>query len=142
MPAIVYWPGTIKPGVSNALWSQVDLYASIASLIGYEVKDGEAVDSENILPVLLGKSQKGREIMLEEAYTYGLRIGNWKYIEPTEESHAWIKENKNIEGGLSTEPQLYNLSADIGEQYNLAEEELEKVQEMQQTLKEIMNEKK
>lgn len=34
VPAIVYWPSKVKPGVSSALVSQVDFYASFAKLTG------------------------------------------------------------------------------------------------------------
>ena len=30
VPIIIYWPGTIKPTVSDALLTQTDLYASFA----------------------------------------------------------------------------------------------------------------
>ena len=37
MPTIAYWPGKIKPAKSNALFSQVDFYASIAALTGHKL---------------------------------------------------------------------------------------------------------
>ena len=122
VPTIVNWPGVIEKGRSNALWNQVDLFASIGKLVGYEVKEEDARDSEDMLDVILGKSTKGRASMLEEAFTFGLRNGHWKYIAPTDEPHSWITEIKHIEGGISTEPQLYNLSKDTGEKINLVDQ--------------------
>ena len=73
-----------------------------------------------MLDVLLGKSQKGRDEMLEEAYTMAFRYGNWKYIAPqTKPTPDWLK-NKNVATGLSTQPQLYNLNNDTAENHNLA----------------------
>jgi len=46
MPTIVSWPGTVDPGISTAMLTQVDLYASLAKLVGQEVKPGN--DYENI----------------------------------------------------------------------------------------------
>src|SRR5699024_6720183 len=115
MPTIISWPGRIKPGVSDALFTQVDLYASLAKLVGHKLKPGEAPDSFDMLNVLLGKSKKGRKMMLEEAYTLALRMGDWKYIAPqTKPTPEWMK-NKAIATGLSHSPQLYNLKNDIGE---------------------------
>jgi arylsulfatase A-like enzyme len=138
VPTIVNWPGVVEPGqVSDALWSQVDLIASIGHLVNYEISPDDAKDSQEMLNVLLGESKRGREVMLEEAFTFGIRKNNWKYIAPTMEEHAWISETKNIEGGISTNPQLYNLENDPGEKNNLAEEYPEKVKEMESLLQAI-----
>jgi arylsulfatase A-like enzyme len=137
MPTIVYWPGHVNHGVSNALLSQVDLYASLAKLVGQKVQPGDAPDSKEYLDTWLGKTKKGREVMLEEAYTFGLRMDNWKYIEPVAmKSPDWLKDKK-VESGLTNEVQLYNLSNDIGEKKNVASENPEIVKIMQEKLQKI-----
>jgi hypothetical protein len=45
----------------------------------------------------------------------------------------------NIELGNSSEPQLYNLADDLGQQVNLAESEPEKLQEMTEAYERIRN---
>jgi hypothetical protein len=95
----------------------------------------------NLLHAWLGHSQQGREQMLEESFTLGLRSGNWKYIQPlspTQDIPAWMV-NKNIETGLMKKPQLYNLESDLGEQINLADQYPEKVEAFSNTLKTIVN---
>ena len=77
--------------------------------------------------------------MLEEAFTLGLRQGDWKYIAPTQKQFPWIKGIKDIEGGISTEPQLYNLAEDPGEQNNLAQVNPEKAEAMAAELERIQN---
>ena len=137
VPTIVYWPGEIKTGVSNALVTQVDLYASLAKLVGQEIPNGDAPDSFDMLSTWLGRSTNGRKVMLEEAFTIAVRDGNWKYIEPVKsDPPAWFA-NKRIESGLSNEVQLFNLENDPGEQKNVALKYPEKVKEMQQMLIEI-----
>lgn len=119
MPTIAYWPGTVKPAVSDALFSQVDFYASLAKLVGHPLETNEAPDSYDMLDVILGKSVKGRTYMLEEAYTLALRDGDWKYIAPqTKPTPEWLK-HKHVATGLSTEPQLFDLRSDTLEQHNL-----------------------
>ncbi len=141
MPTILYWPARVKQGVSNALFSQVDLYASLAALVGHKLNAGEAPDSRNMLNVLLGKSEGGRTSMLEEAYTLALRSGNWKYIAPqTKPTPEWLK-NKNVATGLAPYPQLYNLKTDIGEQNNVIDSFPEQAKKMKELLQQIQEKK-
>jgi arylsulfatase A-like enzyme len=137
MPTIVWWPGIVKPGVSHALVSQVDLYASLAYLTGQTLKPRNAPDSFNQLYTWLGRSKKGRQFMLEQAYTLGLRDGKWKYIAPqTKPTPGWLK-NKKVATGLGDSVQLYNLQKDIGETHNVAERHPKLVKKLQQRLQKI-----
>ncbi|MEL6591010.1 MAG: arylsulfatase [Bacteroidota bacterium] len=136
VPMIAYWPGHLKTGISAALVNQTDLYASIASLLNHQMADNEAIDSQNVLPALMNAEIDGAEFLLEESYTLSLRHGAWKYIEPSEKKGSWIAR-KGIEGGLVPEPQLYDLSSDPGEQYNLAAQQPEKVIQMQNRIDQI-----
>lgn len=126
VPFITYWKGKIEPSVSDAMASQLDLFTSLAKLVGSE----ETVpDSENLLDVFLGKSNRGREELITEAATRtALRKGNWAMIPPYKGPAK--NENVNIELGNSPEFQLYNLDDDIGEQENLAKSHPEKLKEM------------
>ncbi|MBN2636331.1 MAG: arylsulfatase [Prolixibacteraceae bacterium] len=139
MPTIVYWPGVVKPGVSNALLNQVDLFASLANLVGIEINPAVAPDSENHMDAWLGKTQKGRDWMLEEAFTYAIRKGDWKFIMPRSSGEpGWLK-NKNVQSGISKEIQLYNLKTDIGETKNVAADYPELVKEMQEKLEKMIS---
>lgn len=120
VPFIVSWPTVIKPGISNALISQVDLFRSLGVLIGATPQPGAAPDSQNMLDALLGKKQTGRNAMVEEAFTMCYRQGEWKYIAPVaQKPPAWLA-NKKVPTGLQAGEQLYNLKNDPGEQHNLA----------------------
>jgi arylsulfatase A-like enzyme len=140
VPTIVYWPSVVKPGVSDALTTQVDLFATLAGLVGVDLEQDDAPDSYDMLSAWLGESEDGREIMLEEAFTFALRHEDWKYIQPLPEGKqvpGWFR-NKDIESGLSSEAQLYNLSNDIGEMDNIAGSHPVKVEELNDLLEEIM----
>ncbi|WP_114778553.1 sulfatase family protein [Botryobacter ruber] len=138
VPTITYWPGVIKPGVNNALVSQIDLFASLAALAGQELEEGDAPDSENMLQTWLGHSGKGRETLIEEAFVLALRAGDWKYIAPGSRVPDWMK-NKDIDGGVMLKPQLFNLKQDVREEKNVAAANPEKVKEMQRILQEIVD---
>jgi arylsulfatase A-like enzyme len=139
VPTIVYWPGKVNKGISHALVSQVDLYASFARLTGQELKDNEAPDSFNMLDAWLGKNKQGRKVMLEESYTMSLRDGKWKYIAPqSKPTPGWLK-NKDIAIGLKPFPQLYNLDKDIGEDHNVIKKHSDQGAKMKQLLHQILN---
>jgi len=134
VPTITYWPGVIKPGESNALINQIDLFASLAKLTGQKLEPEDAPDSQDMLNTWLGKSKVGRKEMIEEAFVLALRSGDWKYIAPGTQAPDWLK-NKDVATGLGEVPQLYNLAQDKAEQHNLAKKHPEKVKELEQKLK-------
>ncbi|WP_068544529.1 sulfatase family protein [Thalassotalea crassostreae] len=139
VPTIAYWPGTIPAQVNDALVSQIDIYASLAKLVGQPLAENEAQDSQQQLAVWLGQSNEGRVDLVEESMGSGaLREGNWKYIPGSKKKHTFIKDNKGIAGGYMKKPQLFDLSNDAGETKNLAEQYPERVKQMDARLKQIM----
>jgi arylsulfatase A-like enzyme len=138
VPFIVSWPGKIKPGkINEALFSQIDLYASLANLAGVALEAGQAPDSKNNLPVLLNQSNQPRSFLVEQSLnsTLSLVVGNWKYIEASK--GPAINKDTNTELGNDPQPQLYNLAADPGETKNLAQAYPDKVNEMKGMLDKI-----
>jgi arylsulfatase A-like enzyme len=119
MPFVTRWPGRIKAGVSEALVSQVDLLASLASLAGAELPEKAGPDSKNLLPVLLGEQKVGRETLVEQGggVMLGIRKGKWKFIP---------------RAGKAGE--LYDLASDPGETKNLAGGNAGVVKEMRELL--------
>ncbi|MFH6991735.1 arylsulfatase [Flavobacterium sp. FlaQc-48] len=127
IPFITYWKGKIKPGISNALVSQVDLLASITSLIG--AQEDNSLDSKNFMETFLGYKKNGRASLIIEAATkIALRKGNWVLIPPYK--GAQINKNVNIELGNLNEYQLYNLKSDISQKKNLAKTKTKKLKEL------------
>lgn len=117
VPFIVRWPGKVKPGVSGALVCQIDLLASLAAFTKQPLAGADAPDSVNVLPALLGKSQTGRQQLVEQATVLSLRQRQWKYIEPGKGRK--IATETNTELGNDPDGQLYDLATDIGETRNL-----------------------
>ena len=132
VPFVVSWPAVVKPGVSHALVSQIDLYASMAALLGSEESVTDIKDSRNYLNTLLGNEQEGRPYIIEAAYSLSVSDGEWKYIDPSKA--ATYNKLTNTELGNSPEPQLYHLATDIGEQQNVANQYPEKVEELKNIL--------
>ena len=131
------WKGTIKKGVSDALFSQIDLMASLAGLAGASIPEGGAPDSRNNMDVLTGKSDKGREWIVEQPSRTRLSIvrNGWKLIEPGQGPK--IQVNTNTETGNDPEYQLYNLKADPAEKNNAEGSEPAIVKELTELLNKI-----
>lgn len=137
VPFIARWPGTIEAGAtSDALLCQIDFCATFAALTGVDVPAEAAPDSENLLPVLLGKSQGGRELLVEHGQGLSLRKGTWKYIRPAPGRNPNRVRARPFDGP-GPEAALYDLKTDLGETTNLAEKHPEIVKELEATLKRI-----
>jgi arylsulfatase A-like enzyme len=120
VPLIVRWPAKVKPGTSDALMSQMDLFASFAALIDQGIPKGQAPDSENHLEALIGTKKTGREFLVEQSNAgapFGLRHGSWKLV--------------------PAGPALFDLSTDLGETKNLATDQPDRVIAMMAKLSEI-----
>ena len=101
------------------------------------MRDNEAPDSMDVLDALLGRNSKGRDELVVEgtkARTV-LRQNEWVFIPPHE--GPAVNVNTNTEMGHSPEPQLYNLSLDIGQISNLAAKNREISSRMSARLSEI-----
>ncbi len=135
VPFLVRWPQQVKRGVSDALICQVDFLSSFAAFLKQPLTANDAPDSFDVMNALLGKSKTGRAALVEQAGTLSLRQGQWKYIEPSKGQ----KYNKltDTETGNDPEPQLYDLSKDLGERQNVAGQFPDRVKAMAAELQRI-----
>lgn len=139
VPQLLRWPAKVKPAVSNNLVSQVDWYASLAHIIGYQLQANEAPDSKNHVNAFINKKSTPREFIVEQNVNNVLAIvaGEWKYIEPCK--FGAINKETNTELANSNTAQLYNLQSDPGEKINLATKFPKKVEELKAKLEFIRN---
>lgn len=147
VPTIVVWPGITEPGsVTDALFSQADLMATLAGYLNFTLPDNSAEDSYDFFPYLSGMEPRSpRTTLVHNTFEdrYAIRHGNWVLIDhPTgtdrQPPEAWMKKH-NVPAYNGLEVGLYNLSEDIGQRYNLAERYPEKVSNLQALLHEIRN---
>lgn len=136
IPLFVYWKNKVQSKVSDALICQVDVLASIASLINYPLK-GE-FDSQNLLPLLLGKNDEGRKNLVIEANgKMAYREQDWVLIPP------YSGPERNLTGNeLGNLPSggLFNLSKDQEQLINIKDVYADKFNSMQKTFLEIVGE--
>ncbi len=122
VPMIVRWPGRIEPGESDHVWAFWDFLPTAGDLAG--AKSPEGIDGISVVPTLLGKGeQKKHEFLYWEFHEGGskqaVRYGNWKAI------------RLKLGGPL----ELYDVTKDIGEERNVAEQHPEIVKKIEGCLK-------
>jgi len=142
VPCIAKWPATIEAGKSTAaLVGTVDLMATLADIIGYDLQDDEAEDSFSMLPLFKG-SDGPRESFIHHSVngSFAIRKGDYKLI-MCGGSCGWSFPTQKDVATLDSFPpyQLYDLSADPGETNNLLYEKEEKVAELKKLLTEQIN---
>ena len=141
VPFIVKWPQKIEKGsVSNTTICTTDFAATCAAITGYTLKDNEAEDSYNMLPLFNkeGSHKTFREATVHHSIngSFAIRKGDWKLIMcPGSGGWSFPRPNRD-ENVLDTSPkiQLYNLKTDPTESDNLQAENIEKVDELKTLL--------
>ena len=148
VPFIVRWPGVFQAGlISDQMINTTDIFATVASIVDFKLKDANARDSYDMLPAMLGTQDVKSSIrpyLLTQNFRgeFQIRQGNWKYI-----NHKGSGGNNYEEGFLKSyalpetapdaQGQLYNLLLDPGETTNLYFKEAEKRKGLQKLLEEL-----
>lgn len=148
VPTIIHYPNAVKPGVSDALMSQIDIYASLAKLVKVDLAKNEAIDSENHLAAFFDASKSARRLLIEESPgALSLRENNWKYIQISKRAKKGKKSKRkmrpvngnNVERGYLAEVQLFNLETDVEETINLAKQDPKRSIKMKKIIQQILN---
>ena len=129
IPFIARWPEKIAAGTtSDQIICLTDLMGTAAAIAGVELPDNAGEDSYSILPVLLGEARgQIREATIHHSVEgmFAIRQGKWKFIDgqgPGSSFYGkWAPKPEDPPG------QLYDMSADIGEQTNLYDQHPEVV---------------
>ncbi len=140
VPFIVKWPEKVRAGSTNSQTiCTTDFAATCAAIVGYELKNDEAEDSYNMLPLLEGEIFAGefREATVHHSIngSFAIRKGDWKLI-LCPGSGGWSYPTPMDKDVLKELPklQLYNLKDDPGETRNLLASNQQKVEELRSLL--------
>ncbi|TVR18702.1 MAG: arylsulfatase [Balneolaceae bacterium] len=113
VPFIIRWPGQIPAGsVSDELTTAMDLFPTIARIVGAELPDDRIIDGHDIWPILSGDTNA--QSPYEAFYYYkddrlqAVRSGKWKL-------HVYRPEEGRVQ-------LLYDLKEDIGETTDVSEQ--------------------
>ncbi|MGB1260858.1 MAG: sulfatase [Akkermansiaceae bacterium] len=129
IPAIISWPGTIKPSVSPVPNISMDIYPTLLDLTGQKLQPKQHLDGHSLKSAIDGKPDStltSRALYWTYPHNHGsghrpshaIRKDGWKLI------HT-VKDNKD---------ELYHLSKDMGEKKDLAAKHPEKVKALKKEL--------
>ena len=121
VPFIARWPGKVPAGAACAEQASVmDILPTFAGLAGARLPTDRVIDGKDIGPLVSGRP--GARTPHEAFFYYSaygdlsaVRSGQWKLHIKTPASRASAKEKD-----AAPVPALYDLSADVGEQTNVA----------------------
>lgn len=121
MPAIVNWPGKLKPRVVNEPVHMVDVMPTLLALAGGKGSPDHPFDGKDIWKTLAeGKPSPNEDVLIDVAAFRGsVRKGDWKLVKIAL---------------LPGKTELFNLAIDPGETTNLAEENPEIVKDLEARL--------
>jgi len=143
VPLIARWPGAIKPRVTGQMFNLVDCLATFAGLTGQKVSPEIAPDSMDLSAVLLGTTTsqlRDNTVLHGLSDTLALRWGDWKFIpanasaKPGGMGRGANASDSRFAANHVTEPLLFNLASDPGEQTNLYAKFPDKAAELQRRL--------
>ncbi|WP_190810909.1 sulfatase [Flagellimonas sp. S3867] len=126
-PAIFWGPGHIKPGLVTELGSTMDLFTTFSSMAGVEIPQDRIMDGYDLSETLLNHNPSSRKSVLYYRGTdlFAARLGDYKAHFITQGAYGQFGERTEHQT-----PVLYNLNHDPSEQYNLAEDNAEILQQI------------
>ncbi len=128
VPALANWPGHITPGSEvKGMIHVTDMFPTLVTLAGGAIDKGKPLDGFNIWPALSGgqPTERAELIYNIEPFNAALRQGDWKLL--------W-------KASLPSKIELFNIATDPNEQTNLADQQPEKVKELQARIQALAKE--
>ena len=127
------WPGTLKPGESDALTAHIDFFPTIAEIAGAKVSDDvkKQVEGRSLVPLLGNPASNWADRKLVS------HQGRWeRYSDPNNSkfkmasirNKRWSLVSEN--GGKEAKWQLFDLSVDYGQKTNVIDQHPDVVKEL------------
>lgn len=140
VPFVVRWPGHVEAGtVTDGLMSQIDIMATIAGIVGFDLQGSTANDSHDQIALWKGGPSARHSIVHNTNKNhYAVRQGNWVLIDARSGGispvPAWFDAQndypKNTLAGA-----LYDLTEDLPQRHNRFSEKSELVEQLKSVLK-------
>ena len=126
-PGIFWGPGNIKPGLISDMGSTMDLFTTFSKMAGATVPDDRIIDGVDLSATLLSHMPSPRNSILyyRENELYAARLGDYKAHFITKGVYGQFGERED-----HATPILYNLSEDPSEQFDIANEHPEIIEQI------------
>ena len=119
VPFIVRWPGKIPAGrVSNEIIHQMDIFPTLARVVGGKVPTDRAIDGVDQLDFFMGKQDKSNRdgfVVYVGNEIYGVKWQNWKMMNKELDTGTGVVKEWSI-------PRFFNLYLDPQEEHALSYE--------------------
>jgi arylsulfatase A-like enzyme len=139
VPCIMRWPGKIPAGtVCSEVAATIDLLPTLAHVTGGKVPDDRIIDGRDVWPLMQGtpgaKSPHEAYVLVHGGRA-AVRSGKWKFYPWPEGADRRRRKEPQPKPPKGPPIQLYDLSTDIGETNNVAEQHPDVVARLQALLK-------
>jgi len=131
-PGLVWWPGTVKGGsVNHQLASTLDIFTTCVSLAGGEIPKDRVIDGVDMTPMLKGTGPGIRDSMFyyRGERLYAVRKGAYKAHFITQGAYDGTKPVEH------STPELYNLDIDPSEKWNIAKDNAEVLEQINEEVR-------
>lgn len=124
-PAMIRWPGKIKPSKSNGMVSIHDFYSTLANIIGADIPNDRAIDGIDQTDFFLGKQKNSNRASVLSFLGDELVAVRWRHFRIYPKQFIKTEGNPSMTGifGARTEtngfPIVVNLFADPKEEFNI-----------------------
>jgi arylsulfatase A-like enzyme len=118
IPMMMYWPGKIEPSRQPAPVTLTDTLPTLLGMLGLPLPDDRTIDGIDLFKEQRQPQLEQRPLFWRSDFNRAIRFGKWKLL-----------HNKR-----SGSIHLFDLSTDVGEQRNVAEQHPDNVTQLMQLL--------
>ena len=147
VPFIVRWPGHVPAGrVEDGLMSQIDIFATLAAIVGFPIPAGSAEDSVDQRAMLTATGPSARDTLIHNTNpkAYAIRHGNWVMIDAKTGGVSKVPDWFDDANGYAKNTQageLYDLRQDLAQKHNRYADEPARVEDLRKKLRDIVGER-
>jgi arylsulfatase A-like enzyme len=138
VPFIARWPGHIRSkGVSDEPLGMIDFFQTALALAGVASPASASklpLDGKNGLPFLLGQQRKAPEnlyLLFDKEFLQTARFGRWKIHVARWSIPRYTAASAQQTNIRLTRPELFDMTVDPGENFNVADRQAEVVRDLQ-----------
>ncbi len=138
VPLIARWPGKIKPRtISDEPLATIDFFQSALAIAGEKTPATASklpLDGNNALAFLLGLDKKAPDnvyLFFDGPYLQTARWGQWKIHVARWNIPRYTAASGQQKNNKLTKPELYDMTGDAAESYNVAERHPEIIKDLQ-----------